>query len=329
MILLGKENNTPTNGAVTRIQMSASVPRCSRRAHFSSRHGEWDTPSRIWSHPTTASPTLRKARLELEAAEELAALELRDIEIQKELIRQRLQVNLQKLEAAAACRLLFRPESYANQQDHLRTTTGFFFEATSAEPPVQPAEQARCTVDPEVLMDVDHMATVAILDKMATPETTARIDIVMASNPQTSTATSCFHSSAVCTRGETTTVIASSPSSSTSTFVSSVTDRDREINRHETATPCTGPIQKVNASQRLSFSMEVPGERPGDPGGTTNYRTTQAPYDLLCHLAAYWQVGILALLYFYVSSWKSSFSLSFHILRVSDFFSFVYSHTPV
>ena len=230
--------------------MSASVPRCSRRAHFSSRHGEWDTPSRIWSHPTTASPTLRKARLELEAAEELAALELRDIEIQKELIRQRLQVNLQKLEAAAACRLLFRPESYANQQDHLRTTTGFFFEATSAEPPVQPAEQARCTVDPEVLMDVDHMATVAILDKMATPETTARIDIVMASNPQTSTATSCFHSSAVCTRGETTTVIASSPSSSTSTFVSSVTDRDREINRHETATPCTGPRVHKNKSMQ-------------------------------------------------------------------------------
>ena len=33
--------------------------------------------------------------------------------------------------------------------------------------------------------------------------------------------------------------------------------------------------------------MEVHGERPDDPGGTANYRTTQAPYDLLCHLAAY------------------------------------------
>ena len=305
-----------------------SVPtRSSRRAHFPSRHGEWDTPSRFWSHPTTASPTLRNARLELEAAEELAALELLEIEIQKELIRQRLQVNLQKLEAAAARRLLFRRESYASQQDSLRTTTGFFFEATSAKPPVQPAEQAGCTVDPEVLVDVDHMATAAILDKMATPETTACTDIVMASTTQKSTTTSSFHSSAFCTRSETTTVIVSSPSSLTSTSDSSDTDRDREINRHETATPCTG-LQKVNnASQRLSFSMEVPGERPDDPGGTTNYRTTQAPYHLLCHLAAYWQVGILALLYFHVSSWKSSFSLSFHIL--SDFFPFVYSHTPV
>ena len=253
--------------------MSASVPRSSRRAHFSSRHGEWDTPSRIWSHPTTASPTLRNARLELEAAEEHAALELLEIEIQKELIRQRLQVNLQKLEAEAARRLLSRHESYANQQDRLRTTTDFFLEATSAEPAVQSAEQARCTVDPEVLVDVDHMATAAILDKMATPETThcmyrhrdgldpADIDRDVQ-----------FHSSssAVGTCSETTTVIVSSPSSLTSTSDSSDTDRDREINRHETATPCTGPIQKVNASQRLSFSMEVPGERPGDPGGTTN-----------------------------------------------------------
>ena len=287
MILLGKENNTPTNGAVTRMFEIESVPRSSRRAHFPYRHGEWDTPSRFWSHPTTASPTLRKARLELEAAEELAALELRDIEIQKELIRRRLQVNLQKLEAAAACRLLFRPESYANQQDHLRTTTDFFLEATSAEPAVQSAEQARCTVDPEVLVvDVDHMATAAILDKMATPETTACTEIVMASTTQKSTATSSFYSSAFCTRSETTTVIASSPSSLTSTSDSSVTDRDREINKHETATPCTG-LLKVSASQRLSFSIEVPGERPEDPGGTTNYRTTQAPYDLLCHLAAY------------------------------------------
>ena len=223
-----------------------SVPtRSSRRAHFPSRHGEWDTPSRFWSHPTTASPTLRKARLELEAAEELAALELRDIEIQKELIRQRLQVNLQKLEAAAACRLLFRPESYANQQDRLRTTTDFFLEAmhTSAEPAVQSAEQARCTVDPEIpVVDVDHMATAAILDKMATPETThcmyrhrdgldpADIDRDVQ-----------FHSSAVGTCSQTTTVIVSSPSSLTSTSDSSDTDRDREIDRHETATP--GPAQ--------------------------------------------------------------------------------------
>ena len=309
-----------------------SVPRSSRRAHFPYRHGEWDTPSRFWSHPTTASPTLRKARLELEAAEELAALELRDIEIQKELIRQRLQVNLQKLEAAAAaCRLLFRPESYANQQDHLRTTTDFFKEATSAEPDVQSAEQARCTVDPEVLVvDVDHMATAAILDKMASPETTHCMHRHRDGlDPADIDRDVQFHSSAVGTCSETTTVIVSSPSSLTSTSDSSDTDRDRvdrEINRHETATPCTG-LQKVNARQRLSFSMEVPGERPGDPGGTTNYRTTQAPYDLLCHLAAYWQVGILALLYFHVSSWKSSFSLSFHIL--SDFFPFVYSHTPV
>ena len=104
----------------------------------------------------------------------------------------------------------------------------------------------------------------------------------MASTTQKSTATSSFHSSAFCTRSETTTVIASSPSSLTSTSDSSVTDRDREINKHETATPCTG-LLKVKASQRLSFSIEVPGERPDDPGGTTNYRTTQAPYDLLCH----------------------------------------------
>ena len=145
-----------------------SVPRSSRRAHFPSLHGEWDTPSRFWSHPTTASPTLRKARLKLEAAEELATLELCEIEMKKELIRQRLQVNLQKLEAAAARRLLSRHESYANQQDRLRTTTDFFLEAMSTEPPVQPAEQAACTVDPEVLVDVDHMATAAILDKMAT-----------------------------------------------------------------------------------------------------------------------------------------------------------------
>ena len=270
-----------------------SVPtRSSRRAHFPSRHGEWDTPSRFWSHPTTASPTLRNTRLELEAAEELASLELLEIEIQKELIRQRLQVNLQKLEAAAARRLLSRHESYANQQDRLRTTTDFFLEAMSTEPstepPVQPAEQ----VDPEVLVDVDHMATAAILDKMATPETTACTDIVMASTTQQkSTATSSFHTSAFCTRSDSTTVIASSPPSLTSTSDSSnsFTDRDRKINRHETATPCT-ELQNVTASQRLSFSMEpleVPGERPGDPGGTINYHTTQAPYDLLCHLAAY------------------------------------------
>ena len=61
-----------------------SVPRSSRRAHFPSRHGEWDTPSRFWSHPTTASPTLRKARLKLEAAEELATLELCEIKMKKE-----------------------------------------------------------------------------------------------------------------------------------------------------------------------------------------------------------------------------------------------------
>ena len=92
---------------MTRMFETESIPRrSSRRAHLPSRHGEWDTPSRFWSHPTTASPTLRKARLELEAAEELAALELRELEIQKELIRERLQDNLQKLEAAAARRLL-------------------------------------------------------------------------------------------------------------------------------------------------------------------------------------------------------------------------------
>ena len=112
--------------------------------------------------------------------------------MKKELIRQRLQVNLQKLEAAAARRLLSCRECYANQQDRLRTTTDFFLEVTSAEPPAQSAEQSRCTVDLEVLMDVDHMATAAILDKMATPETIACTDIVMASTPHTSTATSQF-----------------------------------------------------------------------------------------------------------------------------------------
>ena len=172
--------------------------------------------------------------------------------MKKELIRQRLQVNLQKLEAAAARRLLSRHESNANQQDRLRTTTDFFLEAMSTEPPVQAAEQAGCTVDPEVLVDVDHMATAAILDKMATPETTACTDIVMASTTQKSTATSSFNSTAFCTRSETTTVIASSPPSLTSTSDSSVTDRDRKINRHETAYPCT-ELQKVTASQRLSF----------------------------------------------------------------------------
>ena len=116
-------------------------------------------------------------------------MEIREIGIQKELIRQRLQVNPQKLEAAVARRLLTRRESYTNQQDYVRTTTDFILEVTSAEPHVQPVEQTRCTVDPEVLMVVDHMATAAILDNMATPETTACTDLVMPSTPQTSTAT--------------------------------------------------------------------------------------------------------------------------------------------
>ena len=266
-----------------------SVPRSSRRALFPSRHGEWDTPSRFWSHPTTASPTLQKAQLKLEAAEELATLELCEIEMKKELIRQRLQVNLHKLEAAAARRLLSCRECYANQQDRLRTTTDFFLEVTSAEPPAQSAEQSRCTVDPEVLMDVDHMATAAILDKMATPETIACTDIVMASTPQTSTATSSFHSSPVCTRSETTTVIASNLSSSTSTSDSSVTDHNSKINRHETSIP----------SQRLSLSMEVPGERPDDPGGTTNYHTSQAPLQSTLPFGSiFWQILRHFLLFF-------------------------------
>ena len=288
-----------------------SVPtRSSRRAHFPSRHGEWDTPSRFWSHPTTASPTPETPDWNWKQPRNL-------------LLWSYLRSRSKKNSSVNVCRSTYKN---SKQQQHVVSCPAMNPTPTSKTaserlptfswkrcPPSHLSSQPSKPVARSIRKSSwtsTTWPTAAILDKMATPETTACTDIVMASTTQKSTATSSFHSSAFCTRSETTTVIASSPPSLTSTSDSrsSVTDRDRKINRHETATPCT-ELQKVTASQRLSFSMEVPGERPGDPGGTNNYHTTQAPLRSTLPFSSIhvlWQVGIsCSSSLFIFASWQS------------------------
>ena len=112
MILLGKENNTPTNGAVTMSRRSH------RERHRPDRYGDWDLRSKSSSTASsTSSIRRRKAQLELEAAEQLAQLGQREIDLQRQLIQKRLELAQEELDEAT--RLPLPPSESASTRSRL------------------------------------------------------------------------------------------------------------------------------------------------------------------------------------------------------------------
>ena len=177
--------------------------RSHRERHRPDRYGDWDLRSKSSSTASsTSSIRRRKAQLELEAAEQLAQLGQREIDLQRQLIQKRLELAQEELDEAT--RLPLPPSESASTRSRLSDER---LNEWIADQQLQPTEQQPTggeqpivkvvtprqvdldlqTAQPELvhvtsqdLPDrrqsaiLDGMATTVAIDNMATLATTSR-----------------------------------------------------------------------------------------------------------------------------------------------------------